>query len=148
VTSPNYEFTDEQNRVIEPLSDKMGFVGIALIVLGLLSAINGILNVVGDSALVWENFLFAGIFLLLGFLTRRAAHSFRLIVITQGQDISFLMAALDEMRKAYTIQYWVFVAGAILLAIGIGMLVVANSSDPIATVTKVEIIRTLSSSSI
>lgn len=39
----------------------------------------------------------------LGVWTGRAARSFKRIVLTQGQDVSHLMDALDNLRKFYAL---------------------------------------------
>ena len=94
----------------------MRFVSYFLIALGLLLILSGVLSfrTGGFSSII------QGIVqLLIGIWTTKAASSFQLIVKTQGSDIENLMTALGELRKLYTLQYWVFILALILVVIGI-----------------------------
>ena len=91
-----YEFTADQNRVIADLAKKMRLVGIVLQVFGVLGTIAGLLLITRNGV----GTLIQGVVsLFLGIWTVRAADAFRRIVTTQGQDISNLMAALDQLGK-------------------------------------------------
>jgi uncharacterized membrane protein len=59
------------------------------------------------------------IILLIGFWTYTAASSFNRIVKTQGNDIENLMNALKELRKLYTLQFWLFIIVLIAIIIAI-----------------------------
>jgi hypothetical protein len=50
--------------------------------------------------------------------------AFKLIVETQGNDIENLMGALGQLRKLYTLQYWLFFIGLIFLAIAVIVIVI------------------------
>ena len=111
-----YEFNNTQNQLIRELSQKMRFVSYFLIALGVLLILAGILS--------WRagglNGIIQGIVqLIVGIWTAKAAASFQLIVKTQGSDIENLMNALGELRKLYTLQYWVFIIALILVVVGI-----------------------------
>jgi hypothetical protein len=62
-------------------------------------------------------------YLMLGTWTRSAATSFKKIVDTQGQDISFLMKALDSLHSMYSLVYTllmvVLIAGLIFLGLAL-----------------------------
>lgn len=62
-------------------------------------------------------------YLMLGTWTRSAAVSFKKIVDTQGQDISFLMKALDSLHSMYSLVYTllmvVLIAGLIFLGLAL-----------------------------
>jgi hypothetical protein len=100
-----YEFNDAQNDRISRLAGAMSFVGLLLLVSGVIEV------VVGLAVMFWltpgQGFgaLAQGILnLLLGSWTRKAAGAFDQIVKTQGNDIDNLMAALDELNRVYLLQ--------------------------------------------
>ncbi|MFB6274727.1 MAG: hypothetical protein ABEI32_01090 [Halothece sp.] len=118
-----YEFNQSQNELIQGLASTMKFVGYFLIAIGIFSAISGIIAIAngGFPALV------QGIAeLIIGFWTIQAAKSFQLIVDTKGQDIENLMGALGELRKLYTLQYWVIMITLIFIVIALIVTVVAG----------------------
>ena len=112
--SPGYEFNNSQNELFQDLAKKMNFVGILLLIGGILSLIMGIFV-----TFVWIfmqkediaigtgiNGIIQGIFLcLIGTWTRKAALGFSRIVKTTHNDIENLMGAMGELRKLYTLQY-------------------------------------------
>lgn len=111
-----YEFNNTQNQLIRELSQKMRFVGYFLIAIGVLLILAGIINFrAGGFSTIIQGI----VQLIVGIWTAKAATSFQLIVKTQGSDIENLMSALGELRKLYTLQYWVFIIALILIAIGI-----------------------------
>ncbi|MDJ1168164.1 hypothetical protein PMG71_01830 [Roseofilum sp. BLCC_M154] len=61
---------------------------------------------------------------LIGIWTYQASTAFKRIVDTQGQDIENLMGALGELRKLYTLQYWVLILTLVALAVVFGLGVV------------------------
>jgi hypothetical protein len=119
VTPPaaQYEFTEGQNVVIGDLARKMDLVGLVLIVMGVLSLIGGIARLFGG---YFEGGILGGIlYILVGVWTRKAAGEFRLIVTTQGRDVSHLMRALENVRKIYDLIYVIIVVIAILVLIAL-----------------------------
>ncbi len=114
-----YEFTAEQNAVIRDLGRKMQGVGIFMIVLGVLSLAGFAVGLLGPRApnLVWIPI--AAFFLLIGLWTVRAAREFRQVAETEGQDIPHLMTALEELRKFYTLHFWLFVVYLVLIVLTI-----------------------------
>lgn len=116
VQSQPYEFDQAQNRLIRELSQKMSFVGYFLIALGVLLILVGIVRFrIGG----FGNLIQGVIQIIIGIWTKQAATSFQLIVNTQENDIQNLMGALRELRKLYTLQYWIFLIAVILLAFAI-----------------------------
>jgi hypothetical protein len=94
----------------------MRFVSYFLIVLGVLFILLGVVRLrVGDFGSIFQGI----IQVIIGFWTKQAATSFQLIVNTQGSDIQNLMGALRELRKLYTLQYWIFLVAVILVIIAI-----------------------------
>ena len=92
----------------------MRFVGYILIVLGVLAIVAAIVNFrLGGFATIIQGI----IQLILGIWTAKAATSFQLIVKTQGNDIENLMTALNELKKLYALQYWIFIIAIVLVVI-------------------------------
>jgi len=130
--SSEYEFNHKQNELLRDLAKKMNFVAILAIAGGILGIIAGVIvlfaastNATGDLSLDFSN-LIQGIFLLLiGIWTRNAAIAFKRVVTTTGHDVENLMAALRELRKLYTLQYWLAIVILVLLAIALVATVIA-----------------------
>jgi len=114
--SQEYEFNNSQNELIQNLASTMKFVAYFLIVVGIISAISGLIAITrgGFTALVQG--VVQGI---IGFWTIKAAKSFQLIVDTEGRDIENLMGALGELRKLYGFQYWILIIAIIFVVIGL-----------------------------
>lgn len=124
--SQRYEFSGSQNELIKNLADKMRLVGYFLIVAGVLGVVGGVLALRAGGL---GNIISGVVYILIGFWTNNASSGFQRIVKTQGNDIENLMGALGELRKLYTLQYWlliVFLAFlALLLVLGI-VLAISN----------------------
>lgn len=118
--SSNYEFDHSQNVLIGQLANRMKFVSIFLMIGGVLTAIFGLFGAVEG---IGE--IISGVAdLLIGIWTYQASTAFKRIVDTQGQDIENLMGALGELRKLYTLQYWVLIFTLVALVIVFGLSVV------------------------
>ncbi len=114
-TSLGYEFNPSQNKVFEDLAKKMNLVGILLLFGGIFNLTIAIIvsvfllfiqqkSIPISSAI---NGIIQGAFLaLLGTWTRNAAVGFSRIVKTTNNDIENLMGAMGELRKLYTLQYF------------------------------------------
>ena len=111
-----YEFNESQNQLILDLSKKMRFVSYFLIVSGVLGAISGVIMVLNGG---FGGLVQGVILLITGIWTINAAKAFQLIVNTQGNDIENLMGALGQLRKLYTLQYWLFLIAIIFMAIAL-----------------------------
>src|SRR5262245_27277375 len=109
--SAQYEFNDEQNKVISSLVDGMGTVALLMKLIGLAFLVFfGLLlykavhstgyDAYGPVAAVGSAML---VFLSIGFWTGGAAHSFRRIVETKNEDIWHLMNALESLRNMYSL---------------------------------------------
>lgn len=112
----SYEFNNAQNQLIRELSEKMRFVSYFLIGLGILVAIAGIFVITRGGL---GNIIQGIIQVIIGFWTNKAASAFKQIVNTQGNDIENLIDALGELRKLYTLQYWLYIVALIFVALGI-----------------------------
>ena len=118
-TTTEFEFDDSQNEVLGDLSGKMSFVGTLLMILGVLMLAVGAATLIAVG-LEGIGSLGAGIvYFLIGFWTRNASASFKEIVNTEGQDITNLMNAMGQLRRLYTLQYWICLIAVILIVLGI-----------------------------
>ena len=114
-----YEFTGGQNAVIEDLARKMHGVGIFMLVLGVLSLVGFAAGFLGPEApsLAW--IAIAVYLLLIGLWTVRSGREFRQVAATEGEDIPHLMTALAELKKFYTLHFWLFVVYLVLIVLTI-----------------------------
>ena len=107
-----YEFSEEENRLVGSLAKKMKFVGIFGIIFGVLEILQGIFS---DKTAIVQGL----ISIIIGIWTTKASESFQKIVDTQGNDISYLLGALDQLKKLFSLQYWTYLIGAIIVIITI-----------------------------
>lgn len=121
-----YEFNNTQNQLIRELSEKMRFVSYFLIGLGILVAIGGLVLIARGGL---GNIIQGIVQILIGVWTNKAASAFKQIVDTQGNDIENLMSALGELRKLYTLQYWLYIVALIFVAIGLVLAITVGVSS-------------------
>ena len=111
-----YEFDQTQNQLIRDLAQKMRFVSYFLIALGVLLVIAGIISIRRGEI---GGIINGVVQIIIGLWTSKAASSFQRIVDTQGSDMENLMGALGELRKLYTLQYWLILIAVIFVAIAL-----------------------------
>jgi len=128
-STSEFEFTEPQNEVMGDLAGKMKFVGTLLMVLGVLVVLTGIGTMFVDGAAGVLNIIVGVVYLLLGWWTRAASASFQEVVDTEGQDITNLMAALGELRRLYSLQYWIFLILLVMVVIGIVVAIIGGASS-------------------
>jgi hypothetical protein len=109
-----YEFKPGENKIIGQLAFKMHFVGLFLLAMGL------IIIAIGVAVVFHVGPIISGtLACVVGLWTQRASMSFKNVVQTEGRDITHLMDALDDLRKLYTLQYWLLVLGLLLALAGL-----------------------------
>lgn len=124
-----YEFSGSQNELIGDLAKKMNFVGILMIASGIISLIAGIVTLFAafsGGAFDFSSIVNGVLLLLIGLWTRNAAQAFRRVVDTTGTDIENLMGALGELRKLYTLQYWLTIIVLIFLVLALLLGIIAT----------------------
>jgi hypothetical protein len=109
-----YEFSEVQNALIGRLASRMSFVGVFAAVTGLVSIVFGATK--RDPGTVLLGILYG----LIGVWTARAGASFHSVAVTTGHDIANLMKALDELRKVFTLQYWLCLIALVLALLLLG----------------------------
>lgn len=111
-----YEFDSAQNQLLSKLGGRMKWVARFMVALSVVMVIGGI-AALGDGAAgpITQAFLT----FILALWTRRAAAAFESMAETEGSDISSLMYALTQLRKLYTLQFWVMLVAIVLVTIGV-----------------------------
>ena len=97
-----YEFTDEENVVFKSLYTRMNIVGILMVLVGVALILLGMIRYplsVEMLLLVANGLILFG----MGFLTFRSSKRFKKIVDTEGHDITYLMEAMNDLKRLYTL---------------------------------------------
>ena len=94
-----YEFTAEENRVIDQVRRKLQHIAVLFLLLGVLQLIGSFL--LTDPAGRWISVGSAILLLALGWLFWRPLDNFRRIISTEGQDIREVVTAIKDLRAAY-----------------------------------------------
>ena len=113
----SYEFSNTENATIFDLVGKMRFVGMFLIIAGLLACVTVVQGHYGG--------LVSGLInIVIGFYTRSAAERFAKIVKTEGDDIRHLMDALGELLKIYRLQMILILVAIVLMVVAVAFVFV------------------------
>ena len=116
-----FEFGPEHGRLIADLGSKMHFVGLLVIVLGVLALLGGLLALPSDG--LTGGTVVAGLSALflaaVGFWSMRSGREFLLVARTEGADIPHLMRALENLRKLFSLQYTLAWIALLLLVVAI-----------------------------
>jgi hypothetical protein len=111
---PQYEFKPQENQIIGELAAKMHFVGLFMLAVGVLVIVIGVYPLVHAGPIVTGTLASV-----VGLWTQRASVSLKSVVYTEGHDISHLIAALEDLRKLYSLQFWLLIMGLVLAAVTI-----------------------------
>ena len=120
---PVFEFTSAHNRLIGALAKRMLWVAYFMFGAAALLLVGSVLafDQIGAFGIVQGVLL-----LLIAIWTRRAAGAFGLIVSTAGKDIMYLMDALFELKRLYTLQLWVSVIALALVGLVVIVAIIAQ----------------------
>ena len=97
-----YEFTDDENAVFQSLSLRMNIAGVLMVVFGIGMVVYGAIEYPWSLTLllmVINGLILGGI----GFLTFQSSKRYRKIIETQGHDIMYLMEAMQNQNRVYTL---------------------------------------------
>ena len=110
-----YEFKPQENKIIGELAAKMHFVGLFLLASGLL--VIGIGVIVHHYGPITSGTLFC----VVGLWTQRASVSLKSVVYTEGKDISHLISALEDLRKLYSLQFWLLILALLFVVFSLAL---------------------------
>jgi len=131
VMPKEFEFDINDNEVFSGTSKAMKFVSIATFVFGILYLLAGVLSLARPVQGVID--IAIGIcMIMIGSWLWSAAVSFKMIVVTEGNDITNLMYAIKKLRSVYTMQAWLI---GIACALFVLALVLILGSTPHSHVT-------------
>ncbi len=101
-----YEFTEQENLVITKLFRQMTYVGVLMLILGVIFGVFGVYLLIayGYSIKVLFLLVLAFIIIVMGVITNLSANRFRQVVKTEGDDIGHLIQALDKLTTWFSIQ--------------------------------------------
>lgn len=128
-TTAAWEFTAQQTFLLSRLAQRMRAVGMALMVLAALLGLRATLGGDAIGLLAVQAGLVLGF---TGFWSVRAAAELSRVATTDGADMTHLMGALGEIRKLYELQFWIFLAAALLLGVTLLMAITDASWLPMA----------------
>mgnify|MGYP004003312633 CR=1 FL=1 len=106
--SEQYEFNEQQNEVFSKLATSLRVVGIANMVLGPITML-GVLNEDYGSIIT------GAVYFVIGYLTFTASSPVQAIVETEGNDIDYLMVAMEKLEKLYSIQKVIIFMAVIII---------------------------------
>lgn len=116
----SYEFTPEQDAVIRELARKMQGVGVFMIVLAALALAGFVTGLATEPARPGLAWIAVAAFLgLIGWWTVRAARELLQVADTEGADIPHLMRAFGELKKFYSLHFWLIVVYLVLIVLTI-----------------------------
>jgi ABC-type Na+ efflux pump permease subunit len=130
-----FEFAAAQNDTIRVLASRMKWVGICLIVWGLLLGL-GVLSEVNRVTRASYRIVQvlsvipAVILFMFGVFTYTASQAFGKIVTTTGHDMINLMEALTALKKLYVTHFWFIIACLVALPVVVGLIVVVGPLPP------------------
>jgi hypothetical protein len=128
-TTAAWEFTPQQTFLLSRLAQRMRAVGLALMVLAALLGLRAALGGDAIGLLAVQAGLVLGF---TGFWSVRAAAELSRVATTDGADMTHLMGALGEIRKLHELQFWIFLAAALLLGVTLLMAITDSSWLPMA----------------
>jgi hypothetical protein len=105
VMPKEYEFDINDNEVFNGTSKVMKFVSIFTFIFGLLYLLSGIMSL-GAPIQGVVNIAMGICMIMIASWLWGAAVSFKMIVVTEGNDITNLMYAIKKLRSVYTLQAW------------------------------------------
>jgi hypothetical protein len=130
VMPKEFEFDINDNEVFDGTSKVMKFVSIATFVFGILYMLAGVMVlsyplmgviriIIGITMIMTASWLWG------------AAVSFRMIVVTEGNDITNLMYAIRKLRSVYTLQAWLIGIAVALFVLALFLLLGHSASSAV-----------------
>ena len=131
-TEKSYEFDSAQNETIHTLAKTLQFVGMVTMVFALVFAL-GCLRAMTQSE--WPEVISQGMVMVftfaMGSLMIKAGKAFQAIVATAGEDITHLMAALDNLRQMYSILSVIIIISILLTLVALALSLVSSNGPAV-----------------
>jgi hypothetical protein len=121
VMPKEFEFDINDNEVFDGTSKAMKFVSIVTFIFGLLYVLSGVMSLGRPVAGVINLALGICMIMIASWLWS-AAVSFKMIVVTDGNDITNLMYAMRKLRSVYTLQAWLMAIACLLILLALFLL--------------------------
>ena len=121
VMPKEFEFDINDNEVFDGTSKAMKFVSVVTFIFGLLYVLSGVLSLGRPIAGVVNLGLGICMIVIASWLWG-AAVSFKMIVVTEGNDITNLMYAIRKLRSVYTLQAWMMGIACLLIVLALFLL--------------------------
>lgn len=124
-----YEFNRTQNQLVWDLAQKMRFVSYFLITLGVLLIIGGLISV---NAGFVSGIINGTVQIVIGVWTHKVAASFQVIANSQSHNTENLLGGLEELRKLYTLEYWLIFIAAVFMTLSIVIALAVGSFSSVS----------------
>jgi hypothetical protein len=121
VMPKEFEFDINDNEVFDGTSKAMKFVSVVTFIFGLLYVLSGVMSLGRPVAGVINLALGICMIMIASWLWS-AAVSFKMIVVTDGNDITNLMYAMRKLRSVYTLQAWLMAIACLLILLALFLL--------------------------
>jgi hypothetical protein len=116
-----YEFTAEQNKVIKRLTANMFFVGVFVLILGILAGVMDIYYWFSAEKTAIIRVFFAVVAIvtiMMGLFTLTSSKSFRQVFVSEGNDVDHLMKAIDKLATWFGILTFVIIVALAIVILG------------------------------
>jgi hypothetical protein len=121
VMPKEFEFDINDNEVFDGTSKAMKFVSVVTFIFGLLYVLSGVMSL-GRPVAGVINLALGICMIMIASWTWSAAVSFKMIVVTDGNDITNLMYAIRKLRSVYTLQAWLMAIACLLILLALFLL--------------------------
>ena len=118
-SASQYEFTPEQNEVLESAARWVGVFAWIMIASSIIMTIGGVLS--ADEGSIGA-LIAAAVYFTVGMSFRGSASSMQEVVKTEGNDIPHLMAALDSLASAFQVMGILILIGVTSVALSLVVL--------------------------
>jgi hypothetical protein len=130
-----FEFTAAQNDTIRVLASRMKWVGVFLIVWGILLGLGVLSDTYRVTRAVYRiaqvlSVIPAVILFTFRVFTYAELQSFAKIVTTTDHDMTNLMEALNVLKKLYVTHFWFIIACLVFLPVLVGVMAVMAPLPP------------------
>ncbi len=112
-----YEFSQEENLVVDTLAKRLRLFGVFIIIVGLITTIGVFVGGFGTDFGSITSLIEGISFLVIGITLYRPTDNLKRVVSSTGNDISEVMTAFSEMSSGFKIALVLFVINNIVLLV-------------------------------